>query len=167
MRTVYVLFFIDLGRRRVYLAGCTRHPDLGWVTQQARQLSWHIQDSTLPVRFLIHDRDTKFCRSFDTVFKSEGVEIIETPYHAPNANGVAERWIRSVREECVDHLVMLNEGHLQRVLVEYRDHFNHRRPHQGLNQECPMPALQHSANNRIHRRDVLGGIIHDYYRDAA
>ncbi|MFH1487016.1 MAG: LysR substrate-binding domain-containing protein [Chloroflexota bacterium] len=76
-------------------------------------------------------------------------------------------WIRSVREECLDHLVILHEHHLQRVLVEYRDHFNHRRPHQGLNQQCPVPAVQHSGKNRVHRRDVLGGIIHDYYRDAA
>ena len=167
MRTVYVLFFIELGRRRIHLAGCTRHPNLAWVTQQARQLSWHIQDSTLPVRFLIHDRNTRFCRTFDTVFRSKGVSIINTPYHAPNANAVAERWIRSIREECLDHLVILHEHHLHSVLVEYRHHFNHRRPHQGLNQQCPVPVLQHSGKSRVHRRDVLGGIIHDYYRDAA
>ncbi len=167
LRTVYVLFFIELGRRRIHLVGCATHPNLAWVTQQARQLSWNVQDGTLPVRFLIHDRDTKFCPAFDTVFRSEGVEIIRTPYRAPNANAVAERWIRSVREGCLNHLAILNEHHLQRVLVEYGDHFNRRRPHQGLNQQCPIPVLQHPGRSRVHRRDVLGGIIHDYYREAA
>ncbi|MHB1319053.1 MAG: hypothetical protein ACYCYF_10590 [Anaerolineae bacterium] len=91
MQTVYVLFFSELGRRRLRMARCTRHPTSAWVVPQARQLSWQVQDGVLPIRFcvLIHDRDSKFCPSFDTVFKSEGVEIVRTPYRAPNANAFA------------------------------------------------------------------------------
>ncbi len=89
------------------------------MTEQARQLSWKSQDGTLPVRFLIHDRDTKFPVAFDTVFRSEDVTIIRTPVRAPNANAFAERWIRSVREECLDRIVILNERHLDRVLTTY------------------------------------------------
>ncbi len=95
---------LELGSRRVHVAGCTPTPTSAWVTQQARQLGWQIQDGILPLRFLIHDRDAKFPSSFDTVFRSEDVEIIRTPVQAPNANAYAERWIRSVREECLDKI---------------------------------------------------------------
>jgi putative transposase len=148
-------------------AGCTRHPTSGWVVQQARQLSWHVQDGLLPVRFLIHDRDTKFTCGFDTVFRAEGAQILLTPYRTPNANAVAERWVRSVREECLDRLAVLNARHLQRVLTEYTDYYNHRRPHQGLDQQCPAGAAWGAGEGDVHRRDVLGGILHDYYRSAA
>ena len=167
LQTIYVLFFIELGSRRVHFAGCTAQPTAAWVTQQARHLSWQIQDGTVPARFLIHDRDTKFAPAFDTVFAAEDVEIIQTPYRAPKANAIAERWIRSVREECLDQLVILNERHLQRVLTEYVTYFNHARPHQGINQQCPMSAQPCPVGGPIQRRNVLGGIIHDYYREAA
>ena len=166
LHTVYVLFFIELATRRVHVAGCTEHPTSGWVVQQARQLGWQVQDGLLPVRFLIHDRDTKFCQGFDTVFKSEGVDIILTPYRGPNANAVAERWIRSAREECLDRLLILHPRHLQRVLGEYAEYYNHRRPHQGLDQQCPTAAWG-PGDGGVCRRDVLDGIIHDYYRRAA
>lgn len=166
LRTVYVLFFIELATRRVHIVGCTEHPTTEWVVPQARQLTWHLQDGLLPVRFLIHDRDTKFCQGFDTVFKSEGVDIILTPYRGPNANAVAERWIRSAREECLDRLLILHPRHLQRVLGEYAEYYNHRRPHQGLDQQCPTAAWG-PGDGGVCRRDVLDGIIHDYYRRAA
>ncbi len=138
------------------------------MTQQARQLSWKIQDGTLPVRFLIHDRDTKFAADFDTVFTSEDVTIIRTPVRAPNANAVAERWIRSAREECLDKLLLLNEHHLQRVLTTYVDYYNGARPHQGIDQRCPIPFVPSAARDSpIERRDILGGVLHDYYRRAA
>lgn len=96
--SVYVLFFIEVSSRRVHFVGCTIHPTTAWVVQQARHRTWHIHDGTRPVRFVIHDRDTKFTPAFDRVFTSEGVEIVRTPYRAPNANAVAERWVPSVRE---------------------------------------------------------------------
>jgi hypothetical protein len=167
LQTLYVFFFIKLGTRRVHLAGCTAHPTAAWVVQQARQLSWQMQEGDLRVRFLIHDRDAKLVPSFDTVFRSEGVEIIRTPFQAPNANAVAERWVRPVREECLDHLLILGERHLRRVLTEYALSFNQRRPHQGLGQQCPVPLGPRAGTGLISRRDVLGGIIHDYEHEAA
>lgn len=168
LRTVYVLFFIELGTRRVHLAGCTAHPTSDWVTQQARNISWAIQDGEQATRFLIHDRDAKFTSSFDTVFASESVEIIRTPYRAPNANAFAERWVRTVRNECLDHLLTINEGHLRRVLIEYVEYYNHRRAHQGMGQRIPVRPTEelHTTRGSIGRRDVLGGMIHDYYQEC-
>ena len=112
LQTIYVLFFIELGTRCVHFAGCTTQPDSAWVNQQARQLMWALEDREPAMRYLIHDRDAKYSTSFNTVFKSEAIDIILTPYQAPIANAYAERWIRSVREECLDQLLILNEGHL-------------------------------------------------------
>ncbi len=166
LHTVYVLFFIHLGTRRVYVAGCTAHPTSVWVSQQARQLLWSLSDSEIQPRFLIHDRDTKFSRAFDAVFRSEGVDILLTPFHAPNANAFAERWVRTVRQECLDQIIILNEAHLRHVLNEYVLHYNTARPHQGIRPQAPIPfsSPQHGS---IHCRDGLGGILHDYYREAA
>ena len=167
LRTVYVLFFVELSTRRVHLAGCTAHPTAAWVTQQARQLSWQLQEGPLPVRFLIHDRDATFAASFDTVFATEGVEVVRTPYRAPRANAYAERWVRSVREECLDHLLILGEGHLRRVLTAYVAHYNRARPHQGLGQQTPVPHDRQAGRGPVRRRDVLGGLLHEYDREAA
>jgi len=167
LKTVYALFFIELGTRRVHLAGCTARPTAAWVAQQARQLSWQMQDGTLPVRFLIRDRDGKFPPAFDTVFATEGVEVIRTPYRAPNANAHAERWIRSARAECLDHLLIANEAHRRRVLAEYVTYYNQARPHQGLEQRCPVALATPARDGPVRRRDRLGGLLHDYYREAA
>lgn len=167
LKTVYVLFFIELNTRRVYLAGCTSEPTSVWVSQQARQLTWALQDSPQPKRFVIHDRDAKFTRAFDTVFEAEGLKIILTPYQAPHANAFAERFVRSVREECLDHLFLLSENHLRRVLREYVTYYNEARPHQGIEQSTPIPRPPCTNQGTIHRREVLGGLIHDYYREAS
>jgi transposase InsO family protein len=119
------------------------------------------------MRFLIHDRDTKFVTAFGRVFAAEGIETVLTPYRAPNANAIAERWVRSVRAECLDQLLILSEDHLRRVLREYVDYYNGARPHQGLEQRAPIPFPRVPAEGPIHCRDVLGGIIHDYRRVAA
>jgi transposase InsO family protein len=167
LQTLYVLFFIEIGSRRVHLAGCTSNPTSAWVTQQARQLCWQLDDQTPPLRFLIHDRDTKFPSTFDAVFQSEGIEVIRTPYRTPNANAFAERWVRSVREECLNHLLIVNERHLRQTLKDYVAYYNTRRPHQGLDQQCPISLIPSAGTRVVRRRDILGGIVHDYYRQAA
>ena len=116
LKTLYVLVFIELGSRRVHFAGCTAHPTGAWITQQARQMTWTLAERDPRIRLLIHDHDGKFSRSFDIVFHAEGVHVILTPFHTPNANAFAERWVRTVRHECLDKLLILNEAHLRRVL---------------------------------------------------
>jgi putative transposase len=167
LKTLYVLFFIELGTRQVHCAGCTEHPNAVWVTQQARQVCWHLEDRAGPMCFLIHDNDTPFTIGFDAVFQAQGLEVIHTPFHAPNANAFAERWIRSVRQECLDKLVLLGEWHVRRVLAEYVTFYNTRRPHQGLVHQCPVPLTVAASEGIVQRRDILGGIIHDYVRTAA
>ncbi len=167
LQTLYVLVFIEIGTRRVHFAGCTAHPDKAWVTQQARQVMWELEDREPGIRFLIRDNDKKFTQSFDTVFGAEGIDVISTPYRASNANTFAERWIRSAREECLDKLLIINQAHLRRVMREYVEFFNTARPHQGIEQRIPVPGLTHESTGPVRCRTVLGGIIRDYYRDAA
>jgi len=163
-KTIYVLFFIELGTRRIHLAGCTTNPNSIWISQQARQLVWELKDGSREMAFLIHDNDTKFTFFFDNVFRSEGIEIVHTPDQALKANAFAERWVRSVREECLDHILVVNEKHLGTVLREYTDYYNYSRPHQGISQHFPISCPGRNSKGQIRRRDILGGIIHDYSR---
>lgn len=167
LQTLYVLIFVEIGTRRVHFAGCTPQPDNAWVTQQARQVMWEVEDRDPGMRFLIRDNDKKFTDAFDTVFCSEGIDVIPTPVRAPNANVFAERWIRSVREECPDKLLIINQAQVRLVMREYIAFFNTARPHQGLDQRIPVPKLDLENTGPVRSRAVLGGIIHDYYRDAA
>ena len=134
LKTVYILFFIELGSRRVYVADCTQHPSSAWVAQQARQICWNLTDLDQPMRFLFRDNGKKYSGRFHAIFQSAGLEVIRTPFQAANANAYAERFVRTVREECLDKLLILSERHLQRVLMEYLAYYNTRRPHQGLAQ---------------------------------
>ena len=163
LQTYYVLFFIELGSRQVHFAGITTNPNQIWVTQQARQLVWELSDREKPLRFLVHDNDGSFCSAFDTVFESEGFHVIPTPVRAPNANAFSERWVRTVREECLDFILIFNDAHLRRVVIEFVAYYNTARPHQGINQQTPIPQARLSSGT-IQCRNVLGGIIHDYYR---
>jgi putative transposase len=153
--------------RRVHLAGCTTNPTGGWVTQQARQFAWTLQERTSPFRYLIRDRDSKFSRDFDAVFHSDGIEIIKTPVRAPTANAIAERFVRTVRVECLDWLLIANRRHLERVLRVFADHYNNHRPHRSLNLAPPEPnrpklrAIHPSATG-VEHRDRLGELIHEY-----
>ena len=167
LRRFYVLFFMELGSRRVHLAGCTTNPTGGWVTQQARNLSFTgLFERT---RFLIHDRDSKFAAAFDDVFRSEGIRVIHTPIRAPQANAYAERFVRTIRRECLDWLLILGRRHLERVLRAYTIHYNRERPHRGLALLPPEPAtaVAPATGDKIDRREVIGGLIHEYYRAAA
>jgi transposase InsO family protein len=111
-----VLFFLELNSRRVHFAGCTANPDRGWTTQQARQLAWSLPERAIPARFLIHDRDSKFSRAFDALFRNDGISVIRTPVRAPNANAHIERWVGSVRRECLDRMLIFSRRQLERVL---------------------------------------------------
>ena len=158
----YVLFFIAHASRRVWLAGCTRNPTGDWVTQQARNLGLDVSDAG--ARFLIRDRDSKYSGPFDEVFRSEGIRIVKTPVRAPKANAIAERFVRTVRSECLDWLLILNRRHLEHVLRVYRHHYNAHRPHRALQLQPPDgrdPTLL-SATDRLRRRDLLGELIHEY-----
>jgi len=164
LRTLHVLFAIQVGSRRVHILGVTRNPDWAWVTQQARNLV--VGERLQGVRFLIRDRDSKFCGPFDEVFRTEGVNILKTPIRAPRANAFAERWVRTVRTECLDWMLVLGRCHLERVLRTYTAHYNEARPHRGLDLNTPEPQLDSlprpALRERVRRHDLLGGLIHEY-----
>jgi hypothetical protein len=137
LQRLYALFFIEIASRRVHLAGCTANPDSEWVTQQARHVAWTLAERADPVRFLIRDHDRKFTRRFDLVFEAQGTHIIRTPIQVPEANGIAERFVRTVRSECLDWLLILNARHLRRTLTVFIDHYNRFRPHRSLGLKPP------------------------------
>jgi transposase InsO family protein len=170
-RRLYVLVFIELATRQVHLAGITTTPTGEWATQQARNIVETFIERTGPIRFLIHDRDSKFTAAFDEVFRTEGIRAIQTPVRAPNANAFAERWIGTVRRECLDRLLIVNRRHLERVLPVYVEHYNTHRPHRSLQQRPPTGNPQPDpaplgALDGVRRQDVLGGLIHEYKRAA-
>ena len=165
LRRLYVLFFIDLERRKVFLAGVTAHPVGAWVTQQARNLAATLEDQGRAVRFLVRDRDAKFVGPFDEVMRSIGARVIKTPVRSPRANAIAERFVRTARSECLDWVLIRGEGHLERVLFEFVDHYNHERPHRGINLEVPVAystARPFTGLARLRRTDRLGGLLHEY-----
>jgi transposase InsO family protein len=160
LQTLYVLFFIEVGTRRVHVMTSTRNPDAGYTTQQARNLCITGELPTA-VRFLIRDRDSKYTRSFDAVFGSEGARVILTPIRSPKANAYAERWVRTVRTEILDRTLILSRRHLDRVLSRYASHYNSHRPHRGIGLAPPQARGADPPPVRpgpIHRREVLPGI---------
>jgi putative transposase len=172
LRRLYVLFFIEVGSRRVWLAGVTDHPTGAWVTQQARNVASAMEDRGVLPRHLIRDRDAKFTRPFDDVWRSVGLRIIRTPVRAPVANAYAERWIGTVRRDCLDHLLIVSRRHLEQVLAVYAGHYNQHRPHRGLGLVAPEPrpipnVTRPLTDDRFRRHDVLGGLIHEYMAVAA
>ena len=164
LQTLYVFFFIELRTRRVQLAGVTEHPDGAWVAQQARNALWLLDEGNTDLRCLIRDNDKTYTSAFDTLFESEGISVIRTPFQAPNANAHAERWVRTARNECLDHILIWSDAHLLRVLREFVDYYNSRRPHQGLAQQSPVARTPPDLAGPVAHRQVLGGIINDYYR---
>lgn len=132
----------------------------------ARNFTADLEEAGRRFWFLVRDRDTKFTTSFDAVFDSIGITAIRTPVRSPTANAFAERWVRTVREECLDHLLVYSRRHLESVLAEYISHYNQARPHRGLQLSIPTPRHGTEPTGEIRRRDVLGGIVHEYERAA-
>jgi len=166
---LYVLFVVELERPRVHLVGVTAHPSGAWVSRAARNLLMDLDDRARRFRFLIRDRDAKFTAAFDAVFGAAGVETIRIPPRAPRANAYAERWVRTVRSECLDWTLVWNRAHLQRVLADYLEHYDKGRPHRGVGLEVPVPVAPprpvepftdpHAPVERVY---VLGGLSRKY-----
>jgi len=166
LERLYVLFVIEIESRVVHVLGVSRHPVGTWVTQVARNLVSDLDEGGRRFRFLVRDRDTKFTRSFDEVFASEGTEIIRTPVRSPRANAYAERWVRTARQEFLDLILVVSRRHLERILRRYVRHYNAARPHRGLSLITPIARSEPNVDAAVRRHSVLGGIIHEYERAA-
>jgi len=178
LRTAYVLFLLHLGTRRVVLADATFCPHGRWMGQMARNLLMSCEDFGIAPRFVLHDRDKLLIWDFDAVLTGAQTKVAKTPFRAPDANAHAERWVRSVTEECLDHLILVGMSSLQRALQVYRDFFNAHRPHQGIDNQIPAEQAAREKPQdragRISERDLaveceqfLGGLLNSYYRKAA
>jgi hypothetical protein len=174
LRRLYVLAFISIGSRRIEYFALTSKPDTAWMLQQARNLLMELDDHDRQERFLIHDRDAKFPRAFDALLESDGIKVIRTPVQAPNANAHMERWVGTVRRECLDRLLIVGRRQLEHVLRIYVMHYNRERPHRAIDLKPPDPSPPRrvAASSRprplwVDRRDLLGGLIHEYDLAAA
>jgi putative transposase len=164
-KRLYVLIYVHLASRRVLLASCTSEPNAAWVTQQARNLSWKLEDEGIKLGVLLHDRDKKFALQSNRVLQSRGARVILTPLMAPKANAHAERWIGSCRRECLDRILIVNQRHLETVIHEYCLHYNHERPHRSRNLRPPAsPTDPIKAVGQIERSTRLGGLLSHYRR---
>ena len=166
LQRVYVLFVMEVQTRIVHILGVTAHPTGAWTVQQARNLLMDLGERASTFRFLIRDRDGKFTTAFDEVFAGNGSRVVEAPVRSPRANSYAERFVGTLRRECLDHMLILGERHLRQVLAQYARHYNGHRPHQGLQQEPPLrqPGRVVDITARIERRRVVGGLISEYRR---
>jgi putative transposase len=172
LRRLYVFFVLEVGSRHVHVLGVTAHPDGAWTVQQARNLLIDLGERAGQFRFLIRDRAGQFTEAFDAVLSGAGIEVVKIPPRSPKANAYAERWVRTVRSEVTDRMLIAGPRHLRAVLDEYAAHYNHRRPHRARNLRPPdcdditMATNTDPATARIRRRRVLGGLIHEYEQAA-
>jgi putative transposase len=169
LQTLYGRFFLEVNPRRVLLAGCTAHPPTTWVTPHARHVCWALDAASIRPTVLLRDRDTTCSAAFDAVCAAQDVRVVRTPVPAPTAKAFAERWVGTVRRECVDGRLITGERQLWHTLAEYVDHDNTARPHRALRLQPPLgPPGQHAGSvGAVGRRDRLGGLLHEYDRVAA
>ena len=168
--TYYVLFFIHLDTRRVSIAGITEHPESVWMEQMGRHVTWEGWGFLQDRRYLLHDRDTKFSESFRDTVMAGGVKPLKLPARSPNLNSFAERWVRSVKEECLSKLVLFGEGSLRRAVGDYAAHYLEERNHQGKGNVLLFPPNEErigSSKGRVRCKERLGGILKYYHREAA
>jgi len=159
---------MEIQTRALHILGVTAYPTGAWTAQQARNLLMDLGERASDFRFLIRDRDSRFTTAFDEVFAPNGTRVIKMPVRLPRANSFAERFVGTLRRECLDHVLILGERHLRKVLAEYVRHYSGRRPHQSLEQKPPLrqPGCPIDIGARIQRRRVVGGLINEY-RGAA
>jgi putative transposase len=166
--TYYVLFFIHLESRRVAIAGITVHPNEAWMKQIARNVTMDDWGALRDCRYLLHDRDAKFARSFRSIIASGRVEPLALLTRSPNLNAYAERWVRSVKEECLSKVILLGERSLRRALSNYVAHFHAERNHQGKGNVLLFPRVNDRQRDGPMRcRERLGGLLRYYHREAA
>jgi hypothetical protein len=167
--TYYVLFFIHLDSRRVSMAGITDHPEACWVRQVACNATFEGIGHLNGCRYVLHDRDAKFCAAFRETLAAGGVKCLRLPARSPNLNAFAERWVRSVKEECLSHLILFGERSLRKALLQFQEHYHQERNHQGKSNVLLFPAparLEPGGRRGIRCRERLGGLLR-YYRRAA
>ena len=167
--TYYVLFFIHLGSRKIHMAGITPHPTEAWMMQVARNVTMEEWGFLSPGQYLIHDRDGKYCPAFQRIIEDAGVKRVPLPARSPNLNAYAERWVRSIKEECLSRIILFGEASLRHTLTQYVAHFHHERNHQGKGNVLLFPASSQNSEGRgaIHCRERLGGLLKYYVREAA
>jgi transposase InsO family protein len=167
--TYYVLFFIHLGSRQVHIAGITPHPNEAWMVQVARNITMEQWGFLSPGQYLIHDRDGKYCPAFQQLIDAAGVKRVPLPPRSPNLNAYAERWVRSVKEECLSRLILCGEASLRHALTQYVAHVHHERNHQGKGNALLLPMVSPDAERAgpIQCRERLGGLLKYYTCEAA
>jgi hypothetical protein len=168
--TYYVLFFIHLDSRRVSIGGITDHPDACWMRQIGRNATFEQLGYLNNCRYVLHDRDAKFCAEFRETLAAGDVKCLPLPPRSPNLNAFAERWVRSVKEECLSKLILFGEGSLRRALTQFQEHYHSERNHQGKGNVLLFPRadeLPKSSGSSIECRERLGGLLKYYHRRAA